>query len=961
MNPVSAGDSDQVILSDFESDSLDGDHGVADGEQHKQGDAGNVPRDASGSDLEGGDTHGAGVDVHSASDVNGEITESEVQADTACIDHVETFEWNDMALAPGISRSGCNIAPKSDAWMVQVWMTQKTLLLKHSSIGAQAVSEQRHIACNGVRNSLLRMYFYVIFLQNNNATSKQGRCRSDVVLPSAVHAEGSCTNHDLAEGTMGAATPLVPAAIPGKSPERQPLPRLYGIKYWSSGTFSGRLYYSGKDLSTPACRTVQEAAFMRNFAASVLFPGNESKLTVVEGGLHFHPEREAEMREIMTRKISQLRRKAKSAKRGVEPEGFDNAMQLDLQELRMIACPPQSSHDIVNCVQFATLTVLFSGAMISMQFTPRCAACNAVLMQQHSDAQADSSDTGDSSAGDDVASEPPAPAAAAAKHTDTASEHQRLASPSTKGPKGTIRTDDNKYISRLWLGNIKRYIRIPKCDTVQEAAFMRNYALAVLCPGDESRQTIIEGGLHFTPEQERKMRETVAKHLRRLGLTVASTPHSTQLATQAHVRDGCLLTPLQEQASESEQDKDGASDNSNAKPRHTSLPAMTEGRRRSAKVHSSATGDARNSKNKTGFYGVQGHNSCFLGAVQLNGTLPRHGLRDRLFTPACKTAAEAAFMRNAAIEVLFPGDKARLTAIPAEIEFSPEQQAAMRKAVIEKVTTELRSSRPKKTSQRMGDRPDSTGDSSSHYESCASAISSDDADQCPPSTSAAASPCAKRQRRTAGRVPRAGAVDDEVTAGQMQSELPPITPTALASWALVAPPSQHATAVEQRPASMPQQAAAKQRTPGVRPQQQLMLQPPQQQHMMQQDKLQMAEGTAITAPRFTEVQRRARQVQARGRNALQLLSAAESMRNAPNDLVTKTIAIAVQQLTPLPQGFQNEPLLAQFVALRQRALEVQIHGESAMQLLTSAERIPQAPAEFVEHIVALAEQELEGL
>eukprot|EP00611_Tribonema_gayanum_P029843 TRINITY_DN811_c0_g2_i2.p1 TRINITY_DN811_c0_g2~~TRINITY_DN811_c0_g2_i2.p1 ORF type:complete len:421 (+),score=63.24 TRINITY_DN811_c0_g2_i2:105-1367(+) len=419
MNP---GDSDQVILSDFESDSLDGDHAVADGEQHKQGDAGNEPGDASGSDLEGSNTHGAGVDVHSASDVNGEITES----------------------------------------------------------------------------------------------------------------EGSCANHD--QGTSGAATPLVPAT-PRKSSGRQPLASVYGIKQTPRGACFGRLHYGGKELSTPACRTVQEAAFMRNFAASVLFPGNESKLTVVEGGLHFPPEREAAMREIMTKKISELRRKTKTARRGVEPE-------------------------------------------------------------QHSDAQADSSDAGDSSAGDDVPSEPPAPAAAAAKHTDAASEHQRFASPSTKGPKGTIRTDDNKYISRLWLGNVKRYIRIPKCDTVQEAAFMRNYALAVLCPGDESRQTIIEGGLHFTPEQERKMRETVAKHLRRLGLTVASTPRSTQ-------------------ASESEQDGDGASDSSSAKPHHTSSPAVTGGRRRSAKARSSATGDARNRKNKTGFYGVQGHNSCFLGAVQL--------------------------------------------------------------------------------------------------------------------------------------------------------------------------------------------------------------------------------------------------------------------------------------------------------------------------------------------------------
>eukprot|EP00611_Tribonema_gayanum_P029839 TRINITY_DN811_c0_g1_i3.p2 TRINITY_DN811_c0_g1~~TRINITY_DN811_c0_g1_i3.p2 ORF type:complete len:407 (+),score=94.62 TRINITY_DN811_c0_g1_i3:1706-2926(+) len=352
----------------------------------------------------------------------------------------------------------------------------------------------------------------------------------------------------------------------------------------------------------------------------------------------------------------------------------------------------------------------------------------------------------------------------------------------------------------------------------------------------------------------------------------------------------------------------------------------------------------------------------FLGAVYL-----KHGLHNRLLTPTCKTAAEAAFMRNAAVEVLFPGDEARLTVIPDDINFSPQQQAEMRKVMTDKVTKELPSWRPTELSHRMSDKPDSTGNSSSHDERCDSANSSDDAEQCPPSTTAAALPCAKRQRRSAGHVPQAGtAVEDQVTvtAGQMQRELAPITPTAQASRSsseLMAPASQHAEAEEQCPLAMPQQAAAEQQTPGVRPQQQLMLQEPQRQHMMQQGELQMAEGAAIKAPRFTEVQRRARQVQARGRNALQLLSAAESMRDAPNDLVVNTIAIVVQQLAPLPQAFENEPLLAQFVALRQRALDVQIHGESAMQLLTSAERIPQAPAEFVEHIVALAEQELKGL
>eukprot|EP00611_Tribonema_gayanum_P029838 TRINITY_DN811_c0_g1_i2.p1 TRINITY_DN811_c0_g1~~TRINITY_DN811_c0_g1_i2.p1 ORF type:complete len:563 (+),score=120.76 TRINITY_DN811_c0_g1_i2:817-2505(+) len=543
---------------------------------------------------------------------------------------------------------------------------------------------------------------------------------------------------------------------------------------------------------------------------------------------------------------------------------------------------------------------------------------------KHNDAHSRAATSSD---GDHSASEPPAAAAAmATEDADSANVHQRSALPSTKVTKGIIHTDGNKYIGRLWLGN--KYLCTPECGTVQEAAFMRNCALETLFPGEESRRTVIKGGLHFPPEQERRMRETIAKHLSKLGLTAVGSACNSQ-------------------ASESEQaGEDNSDDSSYAGPQHAKLPAMTGVRRSSARLRNSATGDVRNSKNQTGFNGVQGRNSCFHGTVYMK--------HKKLRTPKCKTAVEAAFMRNIAVEVLYPGDEARLTVIPGGIDFSPRQQAAMRKTMTDKARKALPSRQPTKLSSRMDNGSDSTGNNSHRP----SATSNDDVKHCPPP---------KRQRRrkdSPGRrcvVPGAGAVDDKALARQMLSTLPPVAPTALALSELMAPLSQHAVAEEHRPVPMPQQAAAEQQTPGVRPQQQLMLQEPQRQHMMQQGELQMAEGAAIKAPRFTEVQRRARQVQARGRNALQLLSAAESMRDAPNDLVVNTIAIVVQQLAPLPQAFENEPLLAQFVALRQRALEVQVHGESAMQMLTSAEHIPQAPTEFVEHIVALAEQELEGL
>ncbi|KAG5186872.1 hypothetical protein JKP88DRAFT_244054 [Tribonema minus] len=384
----------------------------------------------------------------------------------------------------------------------------------------------------------------------------------------------------------------------------------------------------------------------------------------------------------------------------------------------------------------------------------------------------------------------------------------------------------------------------------------------------QSRRTVIEGGLHFPPERERQMCETIAKHLSKLGLTVAESACNSQ-------------------GSGSEQEGDDDSDDSSyAGPRYTKLPATTGVRRGSARLCSSNTGDARNSKNQTGFFGVQGRKGCFQGTAWVPGKPPKSAcqtpftLRDMFehntrMARHCITWDDIVVIRKSyqahtlsvapapAIESTSHSAtatslcdlQARLTVIPSGINFSPRQQAAMRKIMTDKVTKELPSWRPTKLSSGLNNGSESTG-STGHR---ASATSNDDAKHCPPPTTATAPPSAKRQRRSGGH----------------------------------------------------------------------------------------------------QVQRRARQVQARV--TLQLLSAAESMRDAPNDLVVNTIAIVVQHLAPLPQAFQNEPLLAQFVALRRRALEVQVHGESAMQLLTSAERIPQAPTEFVEHIVALAEQELEGL
>eukprot|EP00611_Tribonema_gayanum_P023315 TRINITY_DN487_c0_g2_i1.p1 TRINITY_DN487_c0_g2~~TRINITY_DN487_c0_g2_i1.p1 ORF type:complete len:874 (+),score=213.21 TRINITY_DN487_c0_g2_i1:134-2755(+) len=147
----------------------------------------------------------------------------------------------------------------------------------------------------------------------------------------------------------------------------------------------------------------------------------------------------------------------------------------------------------------------------------------------------------------------------------------------------------------------------------------------------------------------------------------------------------------------------------------------------------------------------------------------------------------------------------------------------------------------------------------------------------------------------------------------------------------------------------------------------------------QQEQQQMMSATSADV-QLAGLQRRALQFQVRGKNTLQLLSTAASAASAASghdsadQLMMHVMTLAERQLTQpatpsssqQPQRDQQQPvhheqLKAQFAALQRRALEMQVRGESALQLLSPAQCISDAPAAFAERIITLVEQQLEGL
>eukprot|EP00611_Tribonema_gayanum_P029837 TRINITY_DN811_c0_g1_i1.p1 TRINITY_DN811_c0_g1~~TRINITY_DN811_c0_g1_i1.p1 ORF type:complete len:426 (+),score=79.51 TRINITY_DN811_c0_g1_i1:197-1474(+) len=407
--------SNQTTRSEAEEDRFDDDHAAADGAHLKQEDAATEPGDACGSDHDGtmtavaepGDacasehdgscTLDAGARGEDNASPDGGIAKSEVadEPEDACDRGLDDSTTNAGArdkdyASPdgGIAEAEAVDEPEDacdrglDDLISSAGARSENYASPDGGIAESEVADKPEDACDrGLDDSISKAG-----AGGESANDTDGginEYEGSRTKRGASSVSGVAAEHVFSAGPAAAA-PTMPAAAPKGVSARRPSRYGFGISSPRRGIYRGRLRLHGMQLHTPTCRTVHEAAFMRNLAATVFFPDDEAKLTVVEGGLHFPPEREAAMRETMAKKISQFRQKIKAAKRGVE---------------------------------------------------------------RHRDAD---SDTGNSSAGDDVASEPPAPAAVTAKHTDTARVHQRFALPFTTGLKGTMRTEDNKYIGRLW-------------------------------------------------------------------------------------------------------------------------------------------------------------------------------------------------------------------------------------------------------------------------------------------------------------------------------------------------------------------------------------------------------------------------------------------------------------------------------------------------------------------------------
>eukprot|EP00611_Tribonema_gayanum_P021799 TRINITY_DN4266_c0_g1_i1.p1 TRINITY_DN4266_c0_g1~~TRINITY_DN4266_c0_g1_i1.p1 ORF type:complete len:657 (+),score=157.87 TRINITY_DN4266_c0_g1_i1:185-2155(+) len=603
---------------------------------------------------------------------------------------------------------------------------------------------------------------------------------------------------------------------------------VYGVSQTAHDSFIGRLCIQRTGgthgyVRTPTCKTLQQAAFMRNIAAAFHFPGNESKLTTVPGGFHFTPEQEATMRNTMMQKLEQ-----------------DDDLRPAPAATAAASSTAQAGANVSRKPRRVTTTAAKASSTASF----------AAPTERHGKKRA---------------------------HVEPPSV-QRLC--------GVQRLSANAWRGRLLYNDSKQAIDTPKCSTAEEAAFMRNFAASILFPGDQAKLTVVPGGMAaFSPEQQDAMRKSMAAKFALLGLDVLADVSDHQSNSRGHDNTRDEVVSAEEAAAAAAAAAatpgPGSHNIDNSNKNQCNLTRRLHGNKTQDNGGSTYT-DRENST--TG------------------------GTRKQVDNPACKEVQEAAFMQKlaaAALRGVLPGDKSKQTVTSGRLQLSPEQEAAMRRAMTERIYA------------MDPDALISTANEGTNT------VQSSDGSDCSegghPGASAPVASPRKRQRRAA--------VDFDVGAAAEQ-------------------PATSRTGRDQ-----------------------------DLEFASQQDdgKLHMADSAALTDLRILDLQRRARQAQACGESAVQLLSAAESesdtfmasvMGLVQQQLTKQTLLEPAQQQQDAAQQQQQpasrEQLKAQLLALQRRALELQLRGESALQLLSPDQCIT-APEGFMQRLVARVEEQLRGL